>query len=228
MDAHRDKPLRLALIGMSGAGKSFWTKHLAKVGYSTVSCDDRIEAGLAPVLQAGNFEGINGVASWMGWPDRETYAERESRYLQEEISVLDGVLDGLEKNPATELILDTTGSVIYCGNHLLHRLRKQMTVLYLEASAAERELLVRRYLEDPKPVLWRGAFQAKSGEKPNDTVLRCYPMLVEARRRSYEALAHCTVPVSELRPLSAEAEHAGVAPGLKFLERVRGQLAARA
>jgi hypothetical protein len=228
MSAPRDKPLRLALVGMSGAGKSYWTRHLALVGYPTIGCDDRIEAGLAPVLQAGKFEGINGVAAWMGWPDRETYAEREARYLAEEISVLDEVLTGLEKNPASELILDTTGSVIYSGNHLLHRLRKQMTVVYLAASTAERELLIRRYLEDPKPVLWRGAFQAKAGESSNDTVLRCYPMLAEARRRSYEALAHCTVAVGELRQLSVDAEHAGVAPGLKFLERVREQLAARA
>jgi shikimate kinase len=228
MNAYHEKPLRLALVGMSGAGKSFWARHLALLGYRATSCDDRIEAALAPVLQAGNFQGIHGVAAWMGWPDRETYAERESRYLAEENAVLDEALTGLEKNPASELILDTTGSVIYCGNHLLHRLRKQMTVVYLEASAAERELLVRRYLEDPKPVLWRGAFQAKAGESSNDTVSRCYPMLAEARRRSYETLSHCAVPVGELRQLSLGAEHAGVAPGLKFLERVREQFAARA
>ena len=164
----------------------------------------------------------------MGWPDSPTYAERESQYLSDEIAVLEEVLDDLARSPEKSLVLDTTGSVIYTGNNLLFRLRKLMTVVYLGASNEEHELLIQRYLKDPKPVLWRGAFQAKSGEKPNDTVLRCYPMLVEARRRSYEALAHCTVPVGELRPLSAEAEHAGVAPGLKFLERVREQLAARA
>src|ERR1700761_3320776 len=121
-----DKPLRLALIGMSGAGKSYWTKRLAAAGYPAISCDDQIEQRLASTLRGGGFTGINGVAAWMGWPDRDTYAERESQYLSEEIAALDEALSHLEKNPASELILDTTGSVIYCGNNQLHRLRKQM------------------------------------------------------------------------------------------------------
>ena len=72
-------------------------------------------------------------------------------------------LTALEKNPHNELILDTTGSVIYFGNHLLHRLRRQMAIVYLAASADEQQLLIRRYLQDPKPVLWRGAFQPQHG-----------------------------------------------------------------
>lgn len=222
-----DKPLRLALIGMSGAGKSYWTKHLASVGFPSISCDDQIEARLASVLQAGGFSGINGVAAWMGWPDRATYAEREAQYLAEETATLDDVLTGLERNPHDELILDTTGSVIYCGNHLLHRLRRQMAIVYLAASADEQQLLIRRYLEDPKPVLWRGAFQPKPGETPRDTVARCYPALIAARRQSYEALAHCTVPVAGLRELSLRSANATASAGERFLERIREQLAGR-
>ena len=148
-----NKPVRLALIGMSGAGKTYWSRHLVSATLPAISCDDVIESRLAPILQAGGFRGINGVAAWMGWPDSPTYAERESQYLSEEISSLDEILTGLEKNPDRALILDTTGSVIHTGNHLLFRLRKLMTVVYLAASAEEQQLLIRRYLEDPKPVL---------------------------------------------------------------------------
>jgi len=222
-----DKPLRLALIGMSGTGKSFWTKRLAALGFPAISCDDQIEARLASVLHAGGFSGINGVAAWMGWPDRSTYAERESQYLAEETATLDEVLTGLEKNAHSELILDTTGSVIHCGNHLLHRLRRQMAIVYLAASADEQQLLIRRYLEDPKPVLWRGAFQSKPGENPRDTVARCYPALIAARRQSYEALAHCTVPVAGLRGLSVDNDKNAVSPGERFLEKIREQLMRR-
>ena len=222
-----DKPLRLALIGMSGAGKSYWTKRLAAVGFPAISCDDQIEARLASVLQAGGFSGTSGVAAWMGWPDRPTYAEREAQYLAEETATLDDVLNGLENNPHNELILDTTGSVIYCGNHLLHRLRRQMAIVYLAASADEQKLLIRRYLEDPKPVLWRGAFQSKLGETPRDTVARCYPALIAARRQSYEALAHCTVPVAGLRELSLRSANATASAGEQFLERIREQLSHR-
>src|SRR5258707_5129048 len=105
-------PLRLALVGMSGAGKTFWTKKLAAGGCSSVSCDDRIEERLQSRLAAGGYSGINGVAAWMGWPDSPTYSEREADYLAEEIGVLDEVLTQLERDPACELILATTGTVI--------------------------------------------------------------------------------------------------------------------
>jgi shikimate kinase len=208
-------PMRLALIGMSGSGKTFWTKKLAENGAPALFCDDKIEQRLAPRLGPGGYCGINGVAAWMGWPDSPTYAEREAEYLAEEIHTLDEVLDELEQSPEKSLVLDTTGSVIFAGNHLLMRLRRQMTIVYLAATEQERQLLIERYLNDPKPVLWRGAFQAKRGETPRETVARCYPALIEARRRSYEALAHCTLQVGDLRT-AIDAE--------QFLERIRKQL----
>ena len=200
------RPLRIALIGMSGAGKTFWTRQLAASGVPAISCDDRIEEKLAPRLKAGGFAGINGVAAWMGWPDTTTYAEREAEYLKEEIATLDEILSELERDARKSLVLDTTGSVIYAGNHLLKRLRKLMTVVYLAASDAEQQLLVERYLSDPKPVLWRGAFVAKAEETPRATVARCYPHLIAARRQSYTALAHATLRVAELRELPHNAE----------------------
>jgi shikimate kinase len=199
------KPLRLALIGMSGAGKTFWARRIAETGAVAISCDDRIEEKLAPRLAAGGYAGINGVAAWMGWPDSATYAEREAQYLAEEISTLDEILTELQGNPQQSLILDTTGSVIYAGNHLLRRLRKLMTVVYLAASDAEQQLLIERYLSDPKPVLWRGAFQAKAGETAGEAVARCYPHLIVARRQSYEALAHAILQVAALRELPQTA-----------------------
>jgi len=189
---------------MSGVGKTFWTKRLAQAGHRTICCDDRIEQRLRSRLESGGYAGIHGVASWMGWPDNSTYAEREAEYLVEEIATLDEVLTDLERNPSSELILDTTGSVIYTGNNLLRRLRRQMSIVYLVASAEEQQLLMERYLHDPKPVLWRGAFQPKKGETPRETVARCYPILIAARRQSYEALAHCTLAVAELRDASSD------------------------
>jgi shikimate kinase len=204
-ESNQEKPLRVALIGMSGAGKTFWTKRLAESGVPAISCDDRIEQKLAPRLAAGGYAGINGVAAWMGWPDSLTYGQRESDYLTEEIHTLDEVLTELEKHREKSLVLDTTGSVIYTGNNLLMRLRRQMTIVYLAETTREQQLLIERYLNDPKPVLWRGAFQAKHGETARETVARCYPALIAARRQSYEALAHCTLQVASLRDGSPDA-----------------------
>ena len=217
-------PLRFALIGMSGAGKSHWTKNLAARGCSTVCCDDEIESRLAPVLQSRGYAGINGVAAWMGWPDSPTYPEREGQYLAEEIATLDQVLSDLEANPRRELILDTTGSVIYTGNNILFRLRRQMIIVYIAASSGEQQLLIERYLQDPKPVLWRGAFRPRSGETPHDTVARCYPALITARRQSYEALAHLTLSTASLREISPPGTKNSPVAGQAFLERIRLQL----
>src|SRR5258708_20981125 len=109
-------PLGLAMTGMVGAGKTFWTRRIAETGVAAISCDDLIEEKLAPRLKAGGFAGINGVAAWMGWPDSTTYAEREAQYLAEEVTALDEILTGLERGRKKTLVLDTTGSVIYTGN----------------------------------------------------------------------------------------------------------------
>src|SRR5260370_38145846 len=148
METKKEKPLRLALIGMSGAGKTFWTKKLAASGVPALSCDDLIEQKLAPRLAAGGYAGINGVALWMSWPDNPTYGQRESDYLTEEIHTLDEILAELEKRRENSLVLDTTGSLIYTGNNLLMRLRRQMTIAYLAASPQAQPRLIERYLSD--------------------------------------------------------------------------------
>jgi shikimate kinase len=223
MPSQLSPALRIALVGMSGTGKTFWAKRLAAGGRSSISCDDRIEERLRSHLAADGHSGISGVAAWMGWPDSANYAQREADYLAEEISALDELLTELERDPGRELVLDTTGSVIYTGNNVLMRLRRQMTIVYLAASAEEQQLLIERYLNDPKPVLWRGAFQPKNGETPHETVARCYPALVSARRQSYEALAHCTLPVAELHALSGSSDDAG-GDAEAFLGRIRSQI----
>lgn len=191
--------MRLALIGMSGAGKTFWTKKLAAEGWTTISCDDLIERRLAEKLAEGGYSGINGVAAWMGWPNDPRYAEREAQYLEQEIHTLSEALTTAEGELGKPVVLDTTGSVIYAPGNLLMRLRRRMTVAYLAASRQEQQLMTDRYLSDPKPVLWRGAFRPSTGETAQETVARCYPQLMSSRRQGYEALAHCTLQVSELR-----------------------------
>jgi shikimate kinase len=226
MSSQLSPALRIALVGMSGTGKTFWAKRLASIGRQSISCDDRIEERLRPHLAAEGHTGTSGVAAWMGWPDSSTYRQRESDYLVAEIAALDELLTELERDPSRELILDTTGSVIYTGNNVLMRLRRQMTIVYLAASPEEQQLLIERYLNDPKPVLWRGAFQPRNGETPHETVARCYPTLVSARRQSYEALAHCTLPVVDLHTLSDKSDDVrGDAEA--FLDRVRSQVQKR-
>ena len=223
MSSQPSLALRIALVGMSGSGKTFWAKRLVASGHPSISCDDQIEERLREHLAADGYAGINGVAAWMGWPDSVTYAQREADYLAAEIAGLDELLTELERDPRRELILDTTGSVIYTGNNVLMRLRRQMTVVYLAASAEDQQLLNERFLNDPKPVLWRGAFQPREGETPHQTVARCYPTLIAARRQSYQALAHCTLPVADSHNLSGSLGDDAV-EAQAFLDKIRAQL----
>jgi hypothetical protein len=221
-EPHKEKRSRLALVGMSGSGKSFWAKKLAAAGWKSVCCDDLIEQRLVPRLAAGGYSGINGVAAWMGWPNSVTYAQREAEYLAEEIGVMDEFLNNLgQDSSGAPIVLDTTGSVIYAQNNILMRLRRQMTVVHLANTEDEQRMLVERYLNDPKPVLWRGTFHVKDQETPRETVARCYPLLIAARRKSYETLAHCAVQVSELRATHAGDAQKNSADVERFLQEIR-------
>src|SRR5258708_25540181 len=97
---HSNKPLRLALIGMSGAGKSYWTTRIAAAGYPAISCDAQIESRLKSELDDGGDSGINGVAPWVGWAPPPTSRPRQGAYLFPGNSGVDGGLTPPAENPA--------------------------------------------------------------------------------------------------------------------------------
>jgi shikimate kinase len=207
--------IKLSLIGMSGAGKSYWAQKLAGAGFRVIGVDDRIEKKLAPDLAAGGYRGIGGVAAWMGWPDVPAYREREKKYLECEVKSMGEVLDEIQTSGEEGIILDTTGSVVYTGEEICRRMQSLTTVVYLEAPPAEEKLLIARYLSDPKPVLWGDQFVERSGESTRDAVARCYPQLIAHRKKLYEGYAHRVVSMDLLRDVNLNARG--------FLEVIEGQ-----
>ncbi len=197
--------IKLSFIGMSGAGKSYWTQKLAAAGFRAISIDDHIEEKLAPELSAGGYRGIGGVAAWMGWPDQPVYREREQKYLTSEIESMREALDEIEASGDEGIVLDTTGSVVYTGEEICRRLQRLTTVVYLAASPGEEETLIARYLSDPKPVLWGGRFSQRPGESAKDAVARCYPQLIAHRKELYERCAHRVVSMAHLRDAAPDA-----------------------
>jgi shikimate kinase len=111
--------------------------------------------------------------------------------------------------------LDTTGSIVYTGQEICRRMQGLTTVVYLEASLAEEELLIKRYLSDPKPVLWGDQFVQRSGESTKDAIARCYPQLIAQRKKLYEDYAHRVVSMGRLRNANLDARG--------FLELLDGQ-----
>ncbi len=197
-------PVRLCLIGMSGVGKSFWAKRLVDRGWTRHDCDGAIGARFASLVAAPGEEPVHALGRWMGMPWSEGYAAREARYLALEEEVTGEALDAARAQPGDHVI-DATGSVIHLGDEVREGLREACRVVYLRTPDARREAMLRRYLEEPKPVVWAGAFDARPGERPEDALPRCYEALLAARDRRYQAMAHVTVDGAAL-----EADDPGV------------------
>jgi hypothetical protein len=173
---------------MAGTGKSYWANKLAEHGFKLFCCDDLISKKLAPLLKRPDGTTMR-MGEWMGFPFHAGYKKRESKYLNFEIEVLSEILDYLEENENNldeDVVVDTTGSVIYTGKGILKRLRQFTTFAHLSIPSDVREQLLRAYVSNPHPMLWRDIFSKGPNETNEAALERCYLQLFLARQRLYE------------------------------------------
>ena len=185
----------LSLVGMSGSGKSFWSEKLARWGFRCMGCDDLIAARLADELGDAHG-GITKVGNWMGFPFEPHYGEREARYLACEMEVMNQILaefDANEDDPDENLVIDTTGSVIYTGEAILTKLRKCSVIVHLTTPIEIQKTMLEAYRIKPRPLLWRDMFTREPGETNEQALARCYPVLLSSREKQYETLAHLSI-----------------------------------
>jgi shikimate kinase len=191
--------MRLSFVGMSGSGKSYWSARLAQHGFRHFCCDAMIATRLAPELIRPD-ESRMTLGEWMGFPYQPQYAEREARYLAYEMAVLDEILTCIEREVSgceRDVIVDTTGSVIYTGRELLNRLRRYTTIVHMATPPEVQERMLELYLANMRPVLWQGMFEKRPGEMNETALARCYPKLLASREGLYERLADVTVGYDE-------------------------------
>jgi shikimate kinase len=176
---------------MSGVGKTFYSKKLEKEGFDYFGCDEEIEKKLESELNDSSFSGVNDVGRWMGQPFDKRYKNNSKKYLSLEKEVVSEIISKIKQvgRLKTNLVIDTTGSVIYLDNDLLLSLKENSFVLYLDTPKKTREEMQKRYFEDPKPVYWGDSFQKKSSEGDIEALKRCYPLLLEEREKKYKLLA---------------------------------------
>jgi len=204
--------LFLSLVGMSNVGKSFISGRLASdhsLNFARACIDDRIEEKLSPFLEGRGFSGIDGVAAWMGQPYDARYPETQQLYLGFEEASMCEVGYGVGN-----LVVDTTGSVIYLSQPALGHLREKTLVVYLEATDEIKKGLFERYISNPKPVIWGSSFNLQAGESGIEALKRCYPQLLDYRAAKYRELADVAVPAGALRN----------ATGRQFLSELRSRL----
>ncbi|MBI2549966.1 hypothetical protein HYV83_02180 [Candidatus Woesearchaeota archaeon] len=205
--------LRISIVGMSNVGKTRRAKSLiadSSLNFIWVCGDDLVEAKLQPYLEGKGFKGVNGVAAWMGQPYEARYPETQNLFLKFEEEAMAEIDYSVPKN----LIIDTTGSVIYLSQEALQQLKQKTLIVYLEATEDVRKLLFERYISNPKPVVWGTSFNCKENETDLEALKRCYPQLLEYRAIRYKQLADITIPHNVLRDTS----------GRQFLKEVRKRL----
>ena len=200
--------MHLSFIGMSGVGKSHWAKQLAQAGWLHLDCDCVIAERLGELIDVADDEDpVHAVGRWMGMPWTPGYAEREEKYLELERDVTEEAIDAATAQPeGTNVVLDTTGSVIYTGDAILHRLRTETRIVYFDAPPHVREKMVELYLREPKPVLWQGGYQPEPDESQDAALARCYAALLADRSESYRMLAQSTLDYAVLRGESLDTQ----------------------
>lgn len=180
------KSEHLALIGMSGAGKSYWSKKMEDSGFRRYSCDDLIAERLGSKLSKNGKSTLN-LAKWMGKPFSKGYSEAEELYLELEGEVVTSICNELENfsTKSEPVVVDTTGSLIYLNKVLLKRLRNLVRTVHLNLPIEKHRELFEAYLLDPKPVIWKGKYVPLKRETPQKTLRRCYGELLSFRSERY-------------------------------------------
>lgn len=185
---------------MSGSGKSHWSKKLQKIGFKRFCCDALIEEKLGEELKAQGYSGIQDVAKWMGQPFDLQYKKSSKKYLQFEKEILEEIFTYINKLPFKgDIIIDTTGSVVYLDEELLGILTKISKVIYLETPDSVKEEMYQLYRKDPKPVIWGDAYNRAKSEDAWKALAKCYPKLLAYRSKKYKKLAHIILDYHTLR-----------------------------
>ncbi len=176
--------LKIAFVGMSNIGKSYSAIRLAtKYDFTLIEVDKLIWENLG-------HDNMNAFAKWQGHPYTEGYAAREKQSIALETAATQKALKTKKCNP----IIDTTGSVIYTDVDVLKALTQDYYVVYIEAMPEHLERLKAQYFKQPKPLIWAGYYKKIEGLSETESILKCYPKLLESRAKAYAGLADITLP----------------------------------
>ena len=190
--------MKIALIGMSTVGKSYWSQKLVDAGFERLDLDNIIASYLAEYT--GMPQPLESMSDWLGLPNEAHFVEKERILMQFEENALKYALSVLEKKETTaRIIIDTGGSLVYTPPQYWAALKQFTQIVYLQMDKTLHPILIENYLREPRAMLWNGTFDPKIGESLLQTYTRCYTNLVEGREKLYAQYAHCTIPYATHR-----------------------------
>lgn len=191
------RKFNLVIFGMSGSGKTHWSRALShKYEYTHFEFDELI--GKSPDL-AGLIKDFPGrdtaekLGNYFGMPWSKGFEAKEKVYLNLEKKFMS------ESQPIGS-ILDLTGSCIYHPTEM-EAIKSTGLAIYLETSPQKQKEMLEIFLSNPKPVCWKGVFQKQDGEANGDALARCYPLLLAHRAGLYRRFADVTIPYAVHRSL---------------------------
>lgn len=194
IDNLADNHRRITLIGMSGLGKSYWSRMLSQKGFRRFCCDDIISDRLLNPWHEPKSK-VGCLGQWMGFPFQREYRTREKRYLAAETDVLLDIIAYVETTgPHEKIAIDTTGSAPYTGDALMKRLKELTCMVHLAVSEDAVPEMLDRYMRSPRPVLWGGLYSKQPSETDQEALARSYKALLAYREALYRKYAHCSVP----------------------------------
>lgn len=188
--------MHISLIGMSGCGKTRCSLKLQESGFRRFSCDELITEKVQSILKRSDGTMLD-IGEWVGFPYENQFRFRESKYLSLEEQVLSEILDYLDiiNNPQKDnIVVDTTGSVIYTSNELMERLRKTTMVIHLSSPPEIQAQMLERYLANRRPLIWRNLFNKRPNESNQEALARCFQRLLISREELYQQHSHITIP----------------------------------
>lgn len=186
----------LIFIGMSGTGKSHWSRLLSQeFNIPLVSIDEEIGKDPRFIELIENIPGdsnVDKLGRYFGMPWEDQFPEKEQAFLEVE-----------EKTMARYAnkrghIIDTGGSAIYSAAPLAE-MKENGIIVYLENSLSGPQLSLEDFKARPRPVCWKNMYQPEPKETHEDTYNRCYDELLKSRVEKYLEFADIILPEEQHR-----------------------------
>ncbi len=191
----------VTLIGMSGVGKSYWSSRLEKeAGFKRICCDDLIgEALEKKLVKLGVKPDLNSIAKWRGLPYEEKYQANERLQIMNEQEVMEAVCEEIERMGSEDIVVDTSGSMVYIDPMVITGLKEHSLMVYIVANEEQVTELYNDEVIFRRPLVWGAAYKQNQNENPTEAMRRCFADLIKWRASQYERWSDISIPYNQLR-----------------------------